>query len=210
MVPAGPLASRAAVPLSSVEGARLHRGNTRVTRASLPAPTIADHAHTVQVPRSDQTTTACGGAALGGRDCSHSSGARDRESKGTSEVFTVDFTRSTKRPLDPSIRVFGPGATVAQDFEPEYIAVDHDSKTAWVTLQENNAIGELDIRHRRVHAAWSASGFKDHRCRATASTRATATAGDAAAITSRTGRSAACTCRTRSRSLPGRRTGPTW
>ena len=29
--------------------------------------------------------------------------------------------------------------------EPEYITVSDDSKTAWVTLQENNAIAELDI-----------------------------------------------------------------
>src|SRR5262245_2205004 len=44
-----------------------------------------------------------------------------------------------------SIRIYGPGATLAQDLEPEYIAVSHDSKTAWVTLQENNAIAILDI-----------------------------------------------------------------
>src|SRR4030095_1357008 len=47
--------------------------------------------------------------------------------------------------LDPSIRIFGPGATVAQDLEPEYIAVSQDSKTAWVTCQENNAIAIIDI-----------------------------------------------------------------
>jgi len=43
------------------------------------------------------------------------------------------------------IRIFGPGASVAQDLEPEYIAVSPDSKTAWVTLQEGNAIGIIDI-----------------------------------------------------------------
>ena len=47
--------------------------------------------------------------------------------------------------LDPGVRIFGPNATAAQDLEPEYIAVDHNSKTAWVTLQENNAIAILDI-----------------------------------------------------------------
>lgn len=31
------------------------------------------------------------------------------------------------------------------DFEPEYIAVAHDGRTAYVTLQEANAIGVLDI-----------------------------------------------------------------
>ena len=43
------------------------------------------------------------------------------------------------------VRIFGPGATVAQDLEPEYIAVSADGTTAFVTLQENNAFAVLDI-----------------------------------------------------------------
>ncbi|XHX78745.1 MAG: choice-of-anchor I family protein [Stenomitos frigidus ULC029] len=43
------------------------------------------------------------------------------------------------------VRITGPGATVAQDLEPEYIAVAPDGLTAQVTLQENNAIAILDI-----------------------------------------------------------------
>lgn len=38
------------------------------------------------------------------------------------------------------LRIFGVNASFAQDMEPEYVAVSDDSKTAWVTLQENNAI----------------------------------------------------------------------
>src|SRR4029453_14165824 len=55
-------------------------------------------------------------------------------------VSTAGFTAFNNAVLDPSTRIFGPGATVAQDIEPEYIAVSKDSKTAWVTLQENNAL----------------------------------------------------------------------
>jgi hypothetical protein len=43
------------------------------------------------------------------------------------------------------VRIYGPGATVAQDLEPEYIAISADSSTAWVTLQENNALAKVDI-----------------------------------------------------------------
>jgi 2',3'-cyclic-nucleotide 2'-phosphodiesterase (5'-nucleotidase family) len=59
------------------------------------------------------------------------------------------------------IRVFGPNATVAQDLEPEYITVSADSKTAWVTLQENNAIAVVDIATAKVTNLLPL-GLKDH------------------------------------------------
>lgn len=43
------------------------------------------------------------------------------------------------------VRIYGPGATVAQDLEPEYIAVAPDGKSAWVALQEANAAAVLNI-----------------------------------------------------------------
>lgn len=76
------------------------------------------------------------------------------------DVKTAGFSAFNNVPLDPSVRVFGPGATVAQDFEPEYIAMS-DSKTAWVTLQENNAVGVLDIR-RGKFTDIIGLGFKNH------------------------------------------------
>jgi hypothetical protein len=48
------------------------------------------------------------------------------------------------------IRIFGPNATVAQDLEPEYIVVSADSSTAYVTLQENNAVAVVDIATAKV------------------------------------------------------------
>lgn len=76
-------------------------------------------------------------------------------------VRTARFTAFNDAPLDPSIRIFGPNATVAQDLEPEYITISHDSKTAWVTLQENNAIATIDIRSGKV-TRLDGLGFKDH------------------------------------------------
>ncbi|MEP0983576.1 choice-of-anchor I family protein [Leptolyngbya sp. AS-A5] len=43
------------------------------------------------------------------------------------------------------VRIYAPGATVAQDLEPEYIAFSGDGTKAYVTLQENNAIAIVDI-----------------------------------------------------------------
>ncbi len=59
------------------------------------------------------------------------------------------------------IRIFGPGANAAKDFEPEYVAVSADSRTAYVTLQENNAIAIVDIATARVTSV-KPLGFKDH------------------------------------------------
>lgn len=77
------------------------------------------------------------------------------------DVTEIGFTDFNGTTLDPSIRIFGPSASVAEDLEPEYIAVSHDSKTAWVTLQENNAIATIDLKARRVTALMGL-GFKDH------------------------------------------------
>jgi len=48
------------------------------------------------------------------------------------------------------IRIFGPGANAAKDFEPEYITVSKNSDIAWITLQENNAIAILDIVNKSI------------------------------------------------------------
>ena len=59
------------------------------------------------------------------------------------------------------VRIYGPRATAAQDLEPEYIAVSDDGKTAWVTLQENNALAKVDVRAAKVSALLPL-GSKDH------------------------------------------------
>lgn len=79
-------------------------------------------------------------------------------------VTTVGFTQfnDEKEALNAEgVRVFGPNATVAQDLEPEYIAVSADSKTAWVSLQENNALAIVDIEAASIEALVSL-GVKKH------------------------------------------------
>jgi hypothetical protein len=58
-------------------------------------------------------------------------------------------------------RMYGPKATLAKDVEPEYITVSADSKTAWVTLQENNAIAKLDLNLQVITDVFPL-GFKDY------------------------------------------------
>lgn len=58
------------------------------------------------------------------------------------------------------VRIFGPGASVAQDLEPEYIAVADDGETAYVSLQENNAVAIVDIENAGITTI-NALGEKD-------------------------------------------------
>lgn len=63
--------------------------------------------------------------------------------------------------IENGVRIFGPNASVAQDLEPEYITISADSKTAWVGLQENNALAEIDIETASITRIYP-FGFKDH------------------------------------------------
>ena len=59
------------------------------------------------------------------------------------------------------VRIFGPNASASQDLEPEYVATSTNSRTAWVTLQENNAVATVDLRSATVTAV-TPLGLKDH------------------------------------------------
>jgi len=77
---------------------------------------------------------------------------------------TIDFSAFEVRKdalTYAGARVFGPGATVAQDLEPEFITISNDSNYAWVTLQENNAIATIDLTTKTVIAV-NGLGFKSY------------------------------------------------
>ena len=63
------------------------------------------------------------------------------------------------------IRIYGGLAaspsTVAQDLEPEYVAVNANSQTAYITLQENNAVAVLDLATKQITAV-RPLGYSDH------------------------------------------------
>jgi 2',3'-cyclic-nucleotide 2'-phosphodiesterase/3'-nucleotidase/5'-nucleotidase len=61
---------------------------------------------------------------------------------------------------EQGVRLFGLNASVAQDLEPEYIAVAPDGTKAWVTLQENNAVAAVDLVTESIEGILPL-GFKD-------------------------------------------------
>lgn len=60
-----------------------------------------------------------------------------------------------------NVRIFGAGASVSQDLEPEYIAINNEGDTAWVALQENNAIAKVNLEDEEISQIFPL-GLKDH------------------------------------------------
>ena len=73
--------------------------------------------------------------------------------------FNVGASRRSELPA--GVRIGRPGATVAQDLEPEYVSISADSKTAFVTLQENNAVAVVDLASGKISKIF-ALGYKDY------------------------------------------------
>jgi hypothetical protein len=79
-------------------------------------------------------------------------------------VITLDFSsfNSQESALEnQGFRVFGPNANLAQDVEPEYVAISSDSNTAWVSLQENNGIAEINLVTKTITNIYPL-GYKDY------------------------------------------------
>ncbi|WP_276165478.1 choice-of-anchor I family protein [Zobellia alginiliquefaciens] len=77
------------------------------------------------------------------------------------EVNTLFFTNYNGQTIGNDFRVFGPGASVAQDIEPEYVAVSDDSKYAYISLQENNGMAVVDLTSMTLTDVFGL-GVKDH------------------------------------------------
>jgi hypothetical protein len=79
-------------------------------------------------------------------------------------VTTIDFSAFAGQRaalVAKGFRIFGPNNDFVKDIEPEYITVSEDSKTAWVTLQENNGIAKLDLASKTFTTIFPL-GFKDY------------------------------------------------
>ncbi len=81
-----------------------------------------------------------------------------------SNVTAITFTayNGTEAALKAQgIRIFGVSGIASKDFEPEYVAISKDDTKAWVTLQENNAIVEINLLNNTI-TSLRAMGTKDH------------------------------------------------
>lgn len=79
-------------------------------------------------------------------------------------VTTIDFSSMAGQQAaltQKGFRIFGLNSTFVKDIEPEYITISADSKTAWVTLQENNGIAKVDINSKAITNIFPL-GFKDY------------------------------------------------
>ena len=76
-------------------------------------------------------------------------------------VTTLDLTAYNTQStalLAQGIRLFSTSATVAQDLEPEYIAVSDDNTKAYVSIQEANALLTIDLTTNSI-LSLSALGY---------------------------------------------------
>ena len=85
-------------------------------------------------------------------------------------VQTAGFTQFNNQTIDKRIKITGRiqqagvflrNSTVAEDLEPEYVAISDDSQTAWATCQENNCIAEINIATATV-TRLIPLGYKNH------------------------------------------------
>lgn len=81
------------------------------------------------------------------------------QSNVTTLLFT-SFNAQESNLIASGVRKTQKTSTLSQDLEPEYIAISADSKKAWVTLQENNAIAEINLETKTYNSLW-AMGTKD-------------------------------------------------
>lgn len=81
----------------------------------------------------------------------------------TYTVTTLDFASFSSQAATlakDGFRISKAAKSFAQDIEPEYITISDDSKTAWVTLQENNGVAKVDLTSKTITAIYPL-GLKD-------------------------------------------------
>lgn len=82
----------------------------------------------------------------------------------TYAVTTLDFASFSGQAAalaKDGFRISKAAKSFAQDIEPEYVTISDDSKTAWVTLQENNGVAKVDLTSKTITGIYPL-GSKDY------------------------------------------------
>lgn len=132
---------------------RLYDARTRTLLTVLPAGATPDMV--TFTPNGQRLLVANEGERVG-------TGDAQRDPEGSVTIINVQgptaFVEATVRFPDSDaetgeLRAAGvriaPGKRASVDLEPEYISVSDDSRTAYVSLQENNAVAVLDVQRGR-------------------------------------------------------------
>ncbi|MEM7024890.1 MAG: alkaline phosphatase, partial [Pseudomonadota bacterium] len=86
--------------------------------------------------------------------------ACDIDPKGRQLDFDA-FNNQKAALIRAGVRIYGPGASVAQDIEPEAVAIAPDGSRAWVSLQRNNAMAVIDLETEQIAEIFALEP-KDH------------------------------------------------
>jgi hypothetical protein len=79
-----------------------------------------------------------------------SGGAAGITAANVSHITFTSFNGQETVLRGQGIRIYGVAGIASKDFEPEYITISDDDSKAWVTLQENNAMAELNLTTNTV------------------------------------------------------------
>lgn len=76
------------------------------------------------------------------------------------DIKKIEFDIDREKALNEGV-LLKKDSNPLEDLEPEYIAISDDNKTAYVSLQENNAIASIDIASGKINYL-KGLGFIDH------------------------------------------------
>lgn len=76
------------------------------------------------------------------------------------DIKKIEFDIDREKALNEGV-LLKKDSDPLEDLEPEYIAISYDNKTAFVSLQENNAIASIDIASGKINYL-KGLGFIDH------------------------------------------------
>ncbi|XP_041480193.1 mesenchyme-specific cell surface glycoprotein-like [Lytechinus variegatus] len=82
----------------------------------------------------------------------------DSDSSDGYRINNLNFTSFNERAAEyeaSGVRYPFKNSTFSQNLEPEYVAISSDDSTAYIALQENNAIAVIDIAEERIEEIYS-------------------------------------------------------